>query len=79
MPKVDGWLTVREAARRLKVDESLVTRYARQKRFKAVLLGKQWLIEQKSFDKFAAEPRPMGNPLLIGRKIPKRWRAPKKG
>ncbi len=58
----DDLFTVKRAAKFLKVDESLVRRYIREKRIEAERLGWVWVIREAVLKKFAKEERPFGNP-----------------
>lgn len=67
-----AFYTVREAAGELGISPSLVTRYARERRFDirgekgAISLGKQWVIFSFALAEFARRPRKVGNPSLGG-------------
>ena len=51
-----------EAARYLGLEASLVRRYCIEKRLPARKLGGKWVITKKELDRFAKEPRLVGNP-----------------
>jgi excisionase family DNA binding protein len=46
-----------EAARRLGITPSLVARYLREGRIKAVKIGKTWAIDEKALAKLDRRPR----------------------
>ncbi|MBI4178898.1 helix-turn-helix domain-containing protein [bacterium] len=49
----DGLLTVRAAAKLLKIDETLVRRYCRQGRLRVIRAGRDWLIPRIEAEVFA--------------------------
>lgn len=58
----DDLLTPDEAAAILGRDVSLVRRYCREGRIRAVKPGRDWLISKDALQEFAKEPRYPGNP-----------------
>jgi excisionase family DNA binding protein len=65
---IRGWLTAEDAAKILGLDYSLVCRYCRRRKLKAKQVGRQWWIKVRDFERFAAKPRPVGNPTFRRRK-----------
>lgn len=51
----DPLMTVREVAEKLKVKESTVRSYIRDKQLRAIKLGKDWRISVEDLDAFVAE------------------------
>lgn len=65
MKTIPGYMTAVSLAKKLKVDESTVTRWCKQGRLAgAVNLGKQWVIPQESLKTFTRPKR--GNPMFVG-------------
>ncbi len=56
--------SVEEAARRLKIKESVVCRYCRLGRLKARKFGNSWVITKSALESFAEKPRERGNPTF---------------
>lgn len=56
--------SVEEAARKLKIKESVVCRYCRLGRLKAKKFGNVWMITKTALESFAEKPRKRGNPLF---------------
>lgn len=56
--------SVEEAARKLKIKESVVCRYCRLGRLKANKFGNVWIISKSALESFARKPRKRGNPLF---------------
>lgn len=55
--------TTVEAAEYLGMDGSLIRRYCRKGKLRAIKVGRDWLIEKKALDQF--EPNPPGNPNFL--------------
>lgn len=67
MSSIPGFLTVHEAAARLKRSHGQVTRYIKTGRLAARKIGASYLIEEKSVAKF--DPPPRGNPNFGRRRL----------
>lgn len=63
MSTIPGFLTVYEAARRLRKSHAQVTRYIKAGHLPARKIGTSWLIEKKDLDGFIPPPR--GNPAFL--------------
>lgn len=56
--------TPKDAAGIIGIAERLVRAYCAEGRLAARKVGKQWIIKRKDAERFAAVPRPVGNPNL---------------
>lgn len=59
---IPGLLTVKQAAKILKRDESLVRRYIREGKLEAETLGWSYVIREPALRAFAKQDRRPGNP-----------------
>lgn len=57
-------ITATEAAEILGIHRSLVWKYMRNGRLKAIQVGNFWLVSQREVRRFAKRPRPVGNPAF---------------
>jgi excisionase family DNA binding protein len=66
MATIDGYYTLYEAAERIGVSHSQVSRYVQEKLLEGICLGRQILITERSVDSFKRPPR--GNPAFRRKK-----------